>query len=116
MNDMTDLEARKAYFPDALYLVGQIVALQVLLGADVREHAIAPALPDIEGLPVSRVNESVNVGLELACYVCRKRFNLWPIHWDLTHLASAEPLAVHLLSDPRVSRAFGTAGSPPEGR
>jgi hypothetical protein len=62
----------KAYFPDALYLVVELVAFQLLLQANMRKHAIALSLPDIEGLPVSRVNESVNVGLEPECYLCRK--------------------------------------------
>ena len=45
-----------------------------------REHTIALALSDIEGFPVARINESVDVGLESVRHVCRKRFDLFLVH------------------------------------
>jgi hypothetical protein len=69
MNDMSDLEPGISYFPDALYLVVEIVSFQVLLFADVREHAITLALPDIKGLPVSWVDKPINVGLDRVCHL-----------------------------------------------
>jgi hypothetical protein len=73
MNHMSDLKSGKAYLPNALDLVVQIIPFEVLLGTDVREDAIALAFPNIERLTVSRVDESVEVRLQLASYVRRKR-------------------------------------------
>jgi hypothetical protein len=55
MNDMGDFESGQAYLPDAPNLVVEIITFEILLGADVREDAIALTLPDIEGLTIPRV-------------------------------------------------------------
>jgi hypothetical protein len=73
---MSDLETGKANLPYALEFVVEVIAFEAFLGADVRKDAIAPALPDIEGLPVSRVDEPVDVPLQLGSYVWGKRFTL----------------------------------------
>ena len=73
MNDMSDLEAVEANVPDAPELVTEIVAFQALLVVDVGEDTIPLALPDVEGLAVPRVNEPVDVSLELARHFRRKR-------------------------------------------
>lgn len=73
MNHVSDLETGKAYLPYAFNLVVEIIAVEALLGADERGDAIALALPDIEGLSVSQVDESVDMPPQLASYVCRER-------------------------------------------
>ena len=76
VDDVSHLKARKANLPDALYLVVDFIALQILFGADMRKHTIALALSDIEGLPVSGVNQPVNIEFELARYLMGERFDL----------------------------------------
>ena len=72
MNHMSDLEPGKAYLPDAFNLVVEIIAFEALHRADVGENATALPLPNIEGLPVSRVDESVDIPLQFASYIWRE--------------------------------------------
>ena len=53
VHNACDLEARDADSPYALHLIVEIIAFQILLGADMREDTIALALPDIESVKVS---------------------------------------------------------------
>jgi len=89
MNDMSYVEARNAYFADALYLVVGIIPFQAVLGSNMSENTIALPFSDIESFSVSGVNEPVNVGLELEHYLCRKEFIFWAVHSNLMHLVSA---------------------------
>ena len=65
VDDVGNLEAGNADFADALELVTEVVALLAQLIVDVRKDAVALALADVERLAVARVNEPVDVGLEL---------------------------------------------------
>src|SRR3970282_2013172 len=80
MNGVRHLKASNAYFTHASQLVAEFIAVPFLLGSDMRKHAIALAFPDIEGFSISGVNESVDIGLEFAHYLWRKRFDLLPLH------------------------------------
>jgi hypothetical protein len=61
---MSHFKASKVNFSDSFQLVVQIVAFHLL--ANVSEHTISAALPDVEGFPVSRIDEPVHVCLQLA--------------------------------------------------
>ena len=50
------------------------IAFEVLLLVNVGEDTIALPLADIERFPISRVNEPVHVGFQLANYVRSERF------------------------------------------
>src|ERR1700730_9910896 len=66
VNDVGNFKPRKPYFTNALELVIERVAFQIQLTADMRKHTITLTFPDVESLPISGVNESVNVGPEFA--------------------------------------------------
>jgi hypothetical protein len=66
MDDMSDLEASQANFSNAFELIIDLIAFQVGFGTYVRKDPISPAFSNIERFTVSRINESVNVRLQLA--------------------------------------------------
>jgi len=77
VDDVGDLEAGDADFADALELVTEVVAVLAQLIVDVRKDAVALALADVERLAVARVNEPVNVGLELGHHIRWEGFSTW---------------------------------------
>jgi hypothetical protein len=62
-------------------LVVGIVLFNLL--PDVREDAIALPFADVEGLPIARVDEPVDIGLELLLHTERERMDFFG------HLASS---------------------------
>ena len=74
VDDVGNIEPGPPYFPDAPQLVVWIISPYLL--ANVREHPIALALTDLEGLPVSRVYEPIDVRLELFSDARRERIRL----------------------------------------
>jgi hypothetical protein len=101
VDDVGDLEAGKADFADALELVTEVVAPLAQLIVDVRKDAVALALADVERLAVARVNEPVNVGLELGHHVRRE-------HFGLRH----RPQTVSVVTDGRVRVSSADRGAP----
>jgi hypothetical protein len=80
MNHVCDFEAGKAYLTDTPELVIEVIPFKTLFFVDVGEDTIALALPDIEGLTVTRVDEPIDIGLELIGYLCRERIVVWAFH------------------------------------
>ena len=68
MNDMCDLEPSHADITDAAHLIIKIITTDCLFSAHMREHAALLPLTYIERLTVSRIDESINVNLELVGY------------------------------------------------
>ena len=66
MNDVRDFESRNPDLTEAFDLAVEFVPFQVALGTGVRKDAVTLSLADIEGLPVSGIDEPVNVPEEQA--------------------------------------------------
>ena len=73
MYHVTDLEAGEVNLVDSLDLVAQLVAVQGMdRRLDVSKYPVALALAYVERFAVARVDQPVDVGLELRRYVGRE--------------------------------------------
>src|SRR5215217_150738 len=72
MDDVGHLHPSQTNVADAPELVAELVVLEVLLGPNVGEHAVASSLPHVERLAVPRVDEPVHVCLEPTGHFGRK--------------------------------------------
>ena len=82
MNHVSDLKTGEADFPDALHLVAEFIGFKSLLGTDVRKDTVPLALPNVEGLAVSRIDESVHVRPQLLCNVRGEPIARLLVHWN----------------------------------
>src|ERR1039458_3814386 len=70
MDDVRNLQTSKVNLTDTPELVARVF---VNLLADVREDSVVLTLADVEGLAVARINQPVDVRLELLCHFGRER-------------------------------------------
>ena len=73
MDNMAYFKPRKLNLTDSLQFVSNLVVIEIATGAHVREDPVALTLADVEGLAVARIDEPVDVGLQLLCYLACER-------------------------------------------
>ncbi len=83
MNDVGNFKPGETDLPDSLEFVVDLVILKALFAADVREDAIALPFFHVERFAVPRVDEPVDVRLELLRHLRRERLSLACSHWFL---------------------------------
>lgn len=72
MNHVIDVESSRANLTDPLQLVAHFIAFEISLLSDVSEHTVATPFAYIERFAVPRIDQAVDVSLELLLDLWRK--------------------------------------------
>lgn len=76
VNDVSDLESCHVDLPNSLQLGVELIPTEDLLLTDVGEDPVPLALADVERLAVARIDQPVDVVLQLVLYFRRKGFSV----------------------------------------